>query len=109
MRNSWRKPRQKNPGKKRATRPTVLTLLKHILTSAFTGGMFLILAFGGALIVFLYYNNFQPENFLALLLGFIVVMAFYRGCVAWQHDLDEYRRRLSGLRHSHDLKNLNSN
>jgi len=74
--------------------------------SAFTGGMFLILAFGGALVTFLYYNNFSPDNLLVLLFGTIIVMAFYHGCLAWQHDLNEYHSRMSDIRHTREFKNL---
>jgi len=108
MWNSRRKLRKKIPGKKTATRPTVFTLLRHILASAFTGGMFLILLFGGAFVAFLYYNHFPAENYLVLLLGIIVISAFYRGCVAWQQDLDEYRKRITAPQHAHRLDNLNS-
>jgi hypothetical protein len=81
-------------------RPTVSTLLTHIAASAFTGGMFLVLVFGGAIITFLFYNNYQPDNLLVLLFGTIIIMAFYRGCLAWQQDLDEYRSQMSGMRHA---------
>jgi len=71
--------------------------------------MFLILAFGGALVTFLYYNDFSPDNLLALLFGTIIVMAFYHGCVAWQKDLNTYRSRMSDIRHTRDFKNLGRN
>ena len=71
--------------------------------------MFLILVFGGALVTFLYYNNFPPDNLLVLLFGTIIVMAFYRGCLAWQQDLDTYRSRVSDIRHTRDFKNLDRN
>ena len=92
--------------------PTVLTLLAHIVASAFSGGMFLILAFGGALVIFLSYNNFSSDNLLVLLFGTIIVMAFYRGCLAWQRDLDTYRSRMSDIRHTRDtrdFKNMDRN
>ena len=82
-------------------KPTVFTLLAHIIESVFTGGILLILLPGCAIIAFFYYNNFSIENLLVLLIGTITVVAFHRGCVAWQQDLDEYRRRKSGMRHSH--------
>lgn len=87
-------------------RPTVFTLLTHIVASAFTGGMFLVLAFGSALVTFLYYNNFSPDSLLALLFGTIIVMAFYRGCQAWQQDLNKYHSRISDIRHTRKFKNL---
>lgn len=79
------------------SRPTVVTLLTHIIGAAFTGGMFLVLLFGSAIVAFLYYNNFSPDNLLVLLIGIILVVAFYRGCVAWQQDLDEYRKHKSDV------------
>jgi hypothetical protein len=82
-------------------KPTVFTLLAHVIESVFTGGILLILLPGCAIIAFFYYNGFSIENLLVLLIGTITVVAFYRGCVAWQQDLDEYRRRKSGMRHSH--------
>ena len=82
-------------------KPTVLTLLAHIIESAFTGGMLLILLLGCAIIAFFYYSNFSIENLLVLLLGTFIVVAFYRGCAAWQQDLDKHRRRKSGTRDSH--------
>ena len=87
------------PGK-----PTVVTLLVHIIKSAFTGGILLILMFGSAVIAFFHFNNFSTENLLALLLGTVIVVAFFRGCTAWQQDLDDYRRRKSGMHHTHERK-----
>ena len=106
MRKARRTPLRRVPRIQPVARPTVLTLLTHIVESAFTGGMFLILAFGGALVTFLYYNNFSPDNLLVLLFGTIIVMAFYRGCLAWQHDLNEYHSRMSDIRHTREFKNL---
>ncbi|HBE93611.1 MAG TPA: hypothetical protein DDW55_14255 [Gammaproteobacteria bacterium] len=71
--------------------------------------MFLVLAFGGVFVTFLYYNNFSPDNLLALLFGTITVMAFYRGCQAWQQDLNEYQSQMSDIRHTRDFKNLDRN
>ena len=102
-------PRRRMLRRQGPARPTVLTLLARIVTSVFTGGMFLILAFGGALVTFLYYNNFSPDNLLVLLFGTIIVMAFYRGCQAWQQDLNAYRSRVSDIRHTRDFKNLDRN
>ena len=104
-----RTPRQRVLRRQGPARPTVFTLLAHIVASAVTGGMFLILAFGGALVTFLYYNNFSPDNLLVLLFGAIIVMAFYRGCLAWQQDLNTYRSRTSDTRHTRDFKNMDRN
>lgn len=100
MRKHRKTRRQRVPHIQPATRPTVLTLITHIVASAFSGGILLILAFGGALVTFLYYNNFPPDNLLVLLFGTIVVLAFYRGCQAWQQDLGEYHTRMSDIRHT---------
>ena len=82
--------------------PTVFTLLTHIIKSAFTGGMFLILIFGSAVIAFFHFNSFSIANLLVLLLGTVVVVAFCRGCSAWQQDLDEYRKHKSGIRNTNE-------
>lgn len=97
MRMHRRTPSRRVLRRRSPARPTVITLLTHIVASVFTGGMFLVLAFGGAVITFLYYNNFSPENLLVLLLGSVIVTAFYRGCVAWQQDLNDYRSRHSDM------------
>jgi hypothetical protein len=109
MRHRRRTPSRRVLRKQQAARPTVFTLLFHIVASVFTGGMFMILAFGGVLVTFLYYNNFSPDNLLALLFGTITVMAFYRGCLAWQQDLNEYQSRMSDIRHTREFKNLDRN
>jgi len=109
MRMNRRTPRQRILYKQRPARPTVFTLLTHIVAAAFTGGMFLILAFGGALVIFLYYNNFSPDNLLALLFGTILVMAFYRGCLAWQQDLNTFHSRMPDIRHTRNFKNMDRN
>jgi hypothetical protein len=79
----------------------------HIVASAFSGGMLLVLAFGGSLVAFLYYNHFPLDNLLALLAGIIIVMSFYRGCATWQQDLNEYHSRTSEIRQAREFKNLN--
>jgi len=102
MRTSRRTMRRSVLRKQPVAKPTVFTLLTHIMASTFTGGMFLILVFGSALVTLLYYNNFAPDNLLVLLLGIIIVMAFYRGCQAWQQDLNNYRRHMSAIRPTHE-------
>jgi 4-hydroxybenzoate polyprenyltransferase len=109
MRHSRRTPSRRILRRQQAARPTVFTLLIHIVASAFTGGMFMILAFGGVLVTFFYYNNFSPDNLLALLFGTMTVMAFYRGCLAWQQDLNEYQSRMSDIRHTREFKNMDRN
>lgn len=79
-------------------KPSVFSLLVHIIGSVFTGGTFLILLFGCAIILFFHYNNFETDNLLAGLLGIITLMAFYRGCAAWQQELENIRRRKVAMR-----------
>ena len=85
---------------KPVARPSVFTLLKHITASAMTGGMLLFLVFGATIITFLHYNDYPSENFLMILFGTIIVTAFFRGCQAWQQDLNKYNDYKSDLRHS---------
>lgn len=106
MRKSRKKSFEKVQRRQPAARaPTVFTLLAHIVAAAFTGGMLLALAFGGALATFLYYNHFSLDNLLVLLFGTVMVMAFYRGCQAWQQDLNAYHSRMSDIRHMAEFKN----
>jgi predicted lipid-binding transport protein (Tim44 family) len=95
MRSKRRAQHQKSVRIPLAGKPTTLTLITRIVESAFTGGMLLILAFGSLIITFMYYNHFTIDNLLVLLIGTVIVSAFYRGCLAWQHDLNEYRRHKS--------------
>jgi len=81
-------------------KPSVFTLLKHIAASTMTGGMIMLFVFGGAIVTFLHYNNYPSENFLMVLFSTIVVTAFFRGCQAWQKDLNAYHNYQSDLRHS---------
>ena len=82
-------------------RPTVLSLLGHILKSAFSGDVLWITAPVGALLAYLYINNVASINMLVLLLMAIVVLAFLRGCKEWQKDLDLYHRSLANLHNRH--------
>ena len=86
---------------KAVKKPTVLTMLGHILTSAFTGEVLWITVPGGALFAYLYVNKVAPTNLLVLLLVAVVVLAFLRGCKEWQKDLNIYHRTLSNLRDRH--------
>lgn len=104
MRSKRRAQLQKSVRIRLAEKPTTLTLITRIVESAFTGGMLLILAFGSMIITFMYYNHFSTENLLVLLIGTVIVSAFYRGCLAWQHDLNEYRRHKSKMRHTQRMK-----
>ena len=76
-------------------RPSVLTLLGHILKSVFTGEALWIAAPGGALLAYLHANQVAADNLLVLLIGAIAILAFLRGCKEWQKDRDLYRKTLS--------------
>lgn len=104
MRSKRRAQLQKSVRIRLAEKPTTLTLITRIVESAFTGGMLLIFAFGSMIITFMYYNHFSTDNLLVLLLGAVIVSAFCRGCIAWQHDLNEYRRYKSEMRHTQKMK-----
>jgi predicted lipid-binding transport protein (Tim44 family) len=104
MRSKRRAQLQKSVRIRLAEKPTTLTLITRIVESAFTGGMLLILAFGSMIITFMYYNHFSTENLLVLLIGTVIVSAFCRGCLAWQHDLNEYQRYKSEMRHTQKMK-----
>lgn len=90
---------------KPVAQPSVFTLLKHIASSVMTGGMIMLLVFGGVIITFLHYNDYPSENFLMVLFSTIVVTAFIRGCQAWQKDLNAYHNYKSDLRHSRKFVN----
>ena len=104
MRSKRRAQPKKSVRTQLAGKPTTLTLITRIVEAAFTGGMLLILAFGGAIVTFLYYNHFTTDYLVVLLIGTVIVSAFYRGCLAWQHDLNEYRRYKSKMRHTQRMK-----
>ena len=82
-------------------RPTVLSLLGHILKSAFAGEVLWITAPGGALLAYLYVNRVASPNLLVILLMAVVVLAFLRGCREWQKDLVVYRKSLLHLGNRH--------
>jgi hypothetical protein len=104
MRSKRRTQLQKSVRIQMAGKPTTLTLITRIVEAAFTGGMILILAFGGAIITFLYYNHYTTDHLVVLLLGMVIVGAFCRGCLVWQQDLNEFRRYKLGIRHAQRMK-----
>lgn len=85
-------------------KPSVSRLLGHIISSAFSSGMISLLALGTALVVFLGYHNIPTGNCFTLLFGSIIVIAFLRGCKAWQQDLNDYQRSLADARHTYNLQ-----
>ena len=82
-------------------KPSVSGLLAHIFSSVFSSGMMSLLVFGSAVIAFLGYNNIPPGNYFVLLIGTIIVLAFLRGCKAWQEDHNTYQKALASARHTH--------
>ncbi len=84
------------------SKPSVSRLLAHIFSSAFSSGMISLLALGTAFVVFLGYHNIPTANYYVLLFGSIIVLAFLRGCKAWQQDLNDYQRSLADARHTYN-------
>ena len=82
-------------------KPSVSSLLAHILSSAFSSGMIILLALGTVFVLFLGHHNIATGNYFALLFGTIIVLAFLRGCKAWQQDLNDYQRSLADARHTY--------
>ena len=82
-------------------KPTVSGLLAHIFASMFSNGMMSLLVFGSAVIAFLGYNNIPVGNYFVLLISTIVVIAFLRGCRAWQEDHNTFQKNLAEARHTH--------
>lgn len=82
-------------------RPSVSRLLAHIFSSVLSNGLFSVLILGSALILFLRYYNIPSSNAFALLFCTIIVLAFLRGCKAWQEDLNDYQKALADARHTY--------
>ena len=83
------------------SKPSVSRLLAHIFSSTFSGGMITLLALGTAFSVFLGDHNIATGNYFALLFGSIIVLAFLRGCKAWQQDLNDSQISLADARHTY--------
>jgi hypothetical protein len=81
-------------------KPSVKRLLRHILSSFFSSGTISILILGVAFLVFLAYQGIATDNYFALLIGSLTVLAFLHGCRAWQEDLNEYQKALADARHT---------
>lgn len=82
-------------------RPSVGSLLGHILSSIISSATVSLFLVGGAVIGFLLYNNIASGDYFTLLLVCIAVLAFLQGCKAWQADLDRYQKALSDARHTY--------
>jgi len=80
-------------------KPSVSGLLAHIFSSVFSHGMMLLLIFGSAAIALLGYNSVPSGNYFVLLICTIIVLAFLRGCKAWQEDHNTYQKDLADARH----------
>ena len=82
-------------------RPSVGSLLGHILSSVISSASVLLFVVGSTIIGFLLHYNIPSGDYFTLLLACIAVLAFLQGCKAWQADLDRYQRSLSDARHTH--------
>ncbi len=82
-------------------RPSVRSLLGHILSSTISTATVSLFIVGGAIIAFLHYRNIPFGDYFTLLLVCIAVLAFLQGCKAWQADLEHYQKALSDARHTH--------
>lgn len=82
-------------------KPSVSGLLAHILASMFCHGMLSLLAFGSAIIALLDYNNIPAGNYFVPLLATVTVLAFLRGCKAWQEDHNRYQKDLADAWHTY--------
>ena len=85
-------------------KPSVTGLLAHIFSSVFSNGMMLLLVFGSVVIAFLGYNNIPSGNYFVLLICSIVVLAFLRGCKAWQEDLNVYQQAMADARRAYQTR-----
>ncbi len=83
-------------------KPSVSSLLAHIISFAFSSSMISLLALVTAIIVFLEYHNIATGNFFALLSGTVIVPSLLHGCKAWQQELNEYQKSLTDDRHTHN-------
>jgi Na+/H+-dicarboxylate symporter len=82
-------------------RPSVSRLLAHIFSSVLSNGIVSLLVLGSAVIFFLRYYNIPSSNSFALLFSTTMVLAFLRGCKAWQEDLNDYQKALADARHTY--------
>ena len=82
-------------------RPTVGSLLGHILSSTISAATVTLFIAGSAIIGLLHYYNAPYGDYFILILVCIAVLAFLQGCKAWQADLDHYQKALSDARHTH--------
>lgn len=94
--------KQKNHDIQDMDKPSVSSLIAHIISFAFSSSMISLLALVTAIIVFLEYHNIATGNYFALLFGTVFVAALLRGCKAWQQELNDYQKSLTGDRHTYN-------
>ena len=82
-------------------RPSVGSLLGHILSSTISNATVSLFLVGGGIIACLHYCNIPSGDYFTLLLVCVAVLAFLQGCRDWQADLDHYQKALSDARHTH--------
>jgi hypothetical protein len=82
-------------------RPSVSTLLGHILSYTISNATVSLFILGSAMIGFLRYYDIPSGDYFMLLLIAIAFLAFLQGCKAWQADLDQYQKSLADARHTH--------
>ena len=82
-------------------RPTVGSLLEHILSSTISAATVTLFIAGSAIIGLLHYYNAPYGDYFILILVCIAVLAFLQGCKDWQADLDHFQKALSDARHTH--------
>ena len=80
-------------------RPGSASLLIHIIRGIYSDGMQIPALLCIGLTVALYYEKFPYHDAIAgLLIGSIVLIGLFRGCISWQQELGEYQRRLAMMR-----------
>jgi hypothetical protein len=94
--NSGRK--QKSHPQQGLSKPPFYRLLAYIISSVFSKELVSLLILGSAIIAIPSFNHLPSSNYLAVLICTILVLAFLRGCNAWQKDLDDYQKALSTAR-----------
>ena len=85
-------------------RPTVLSLVKHILIALVNDGMAWLTIPVIAVTAFLYHNHFQNDVMLAVVFCGLLMIALVRGSKDWQKDLNEYQHQVAMERHREQVQ-----
>ena len=80
------------------SRPTSGSLVVHIVKAGFSGDMFWLALFGGAVYAFLEYNQLASAGVLPITVLAVIAIAAVRGVKAWQNDWYEYQKALTEKR-----------